>query len=177
MGHPSFTSGRRFSVLTFLFPALSAQNMKRAGPPSVTRGPMRCDILASHAFCRERGKEGAPSFISDLAIPVGHSRFPPFPQTTPKEWSTVIYVWSTISCLAFLFPTLSAKNADKDGPPIILGRSATNSYLRLSVWGSGWIRTRKSSGAFCLNWISSSVDSSCTRESGSSSENVQWQET
>jgi hypothetical protein len=50
-------------------------------------------------------------------------------------------------------------------------------YRRLSVCGSGWIRTRNSSGASCLKWISSSVEISCTRDKGSSSEKVQWQDT
>src|SRR5260370_844895 len=51
------------------------------------------------------------------------------------------------------------------------------SYLRLSVLGSGWIKTRNNSGASCLNRISSAVERSCTRESGNSSGKVQWQET
>src|SRR6266496_2738669 len=49
-------------------------------------------------------------------------------------------------------------------------------YLRLSVLGSGCIRTRNSSGASCLKRISSSVWMSCTRASESSSDSVQWQE-
>ena len=47
-------------------------------------------------------------------------------------------------------------------------------YLRLSVCGSGWISTLNSSGAACLKRISSSVETSCTRDSGRSSDMVQW---
>ena len=50
-------------------------------------------------------------------------------------------------------------------------------YLRLSVLGSGWIRTRNSSGNSCLKRISSSVEMSCTLDSGRSSAMVQWAET
>ena len=50
-------------------------------------------------------------------------------------------------------------------------------YLRLSVLGSGWISTRNSSGNSCLNLISRSVETSCTLESGRSSDMVQWPET
>src|SRR5271165_4824194 len=53
----------------------------------------------------------------------------------------------------------------------------TSSHLRLSVLGSGWMRTRNNSGAACLKRISSAVERSCTRASGKSSGKVQWQET
>src|SRR3984885_15704522 len=111
--------------------------------------PILLSIVVSHPFRKEGGKNGAPAFISDRVIRVGHSCFPPFPQRTRKEWGTHVLILST----------------------------EKRPYLRLSVWGSGWIRTRNSSGASCLKWISSSVEISWTRESGSSSEKVQWQET
>src|ERR1700680_1042874 len=50
-------------------------------------------------------------------------------------------------------------------------------YLRLSVLGSGWIRTRNSFGNSCLKRISSSVEISCTLDRGRSSAMVQWAET
>ena len=65
---------------------------------------------------------------------------------------------------------LSLGRADEGGCPHAV-------YLRLSVLGSGWIRTRNSSGNSCLKRISSSVEMSCTLESGRSSAMVQWAET
>ena len=50
---------------------------------------------------------------------------------------------------------------------------SVDAYLRLSVAGSGWMSTRNNSGASCFNRISSSVWTSCTRESGSVSGSVQ----
>jgi len=48
-----------------------------------------------------------------------------------------------------------------------------DAYLRLSVAGSGWMSTRNNSGASCFKRISSSVWTSCTRDSGSVSGSVQ----
>jgi hypothetical protein len=77
-------------------------------------------ILVSHPFRKERGKGWAThhlrlvdDFLSDILV--SH----PFRKGLGKGWATIICVWSTIFCLAFLFPTLSAENAEKDGPPII----------------------------------------------------------
>ncbi len=53
-------------------------------------------------------------------------------------------------------------------------KDAKGFYLRLSVWGSGWIRTLNNSGAVCLKRISKAVEMSWTRESGRSSGMVQW---
>src|SRR5246127_539611 len=65
-------------------------------------------------------------------------------------------------------------SARRVGHPPLRGRGH---YLRLSVLGSGWIRTRNSFGNSCLKRISSSVEISCTLDSGRASAMVQWAET
>jgi hypothetical protein len=76
------------------YPTLFAKNAERMGHGA--------SFVLSHPFRKERGKDGARSFLCAI---------PPFPQRTRKGWGTE---------LPLCYPTLSAKNAERMGHGVSL---------------------------------------------------------